>query len=44
MPNIIYTFNFYEPWGFVTGASGGADDAAGYSYPADYPCSVAYAG
>ena len=43
MRNIIYTFNFYEPWGFVTGAAGG-DAADGYAYPADYPCSVAYAG
>ena len=56
MRNIIYTFNFYEPWGFVTGTSSAAGSGgssgerstsvatAGYRYPDEYACSVAYAG
>ena len=39
MENVIYTFDFFDPWDYVT-----SDAEHGYSYPALYPCSVAFRG
>ena len=38
MENIVYTFDFFDPWDFVT------SDKGSLSYPASYPCSVAFRG
>ena len=39
MDNIVYTFDFFDPWDYVT-----SDDEHGYTYPGSYPCNVAYRG
>eukprot|EP00966_Prymnesium_polylepis_P250328 5788219-Prymnesium_polylepis.1 len=39
MDNIIYTFDFFDPWDYVT-----SESADGFGYPATYPCSVAFRG
>ncbi|EOD23906.1 hypothetical protein EMIHUDRAFT_206882 [Emiliania huxleyi CCMP1516] len=40
MPDVLYTFDFYDPWDFIT-----AEPAAeGLGYPGDYPCGVAFRG
>ena len=39
MENVIYTFDFFDPWDLVT-----SDAEKGYEYPSNYPCSVAFRG
>ena len=39
MENIIYTFDFFDPWDYVT-----SDAETGFAYPAEYPCAVAFRG
>ena len=42
MENIIYTFDFFDPWDFVT--SDDTSEKSGHAYPATYPCSSAFRG
>lgn len=37
--DVIYTFDFYDPWEYVTSTA-----SNGYTYPGVYPCSVAFRG
>ena len=37
--NVVYTFNFYDPWEYVT-----SDAEHDLAYPADYVCGVAFKG
>ena len=39
MENILYTFNFYDPWDFVT-----SDGGVNHTYPARYDCGTAFRG
>lgn len=39
MDNIIYTFNFYDPWDYVT-----SDQDNGLTYPGSYTCDIAFRG
>jgi len=40
MANIVYTFDFYDPWDYITNDP----STLGYGYPDDYPCSIAFRG
>ncbi|KOO53502.1 cellulase, partial [Chrysochromulina tobinii] len=42
MEHIVYTFDFFEPWEYVTSEDGQQLSADGY--PALYPCAVAHKG
>ena len=44
MPNIVYTFDFFEPWDYVTTDGHGSASDHGYSYPASYQCGIAFHG
>lgn len=42
----MYTFDFFDPWDYVTSDNTASDssDTSAFSYPATYPCSVAFRG
>ena len=45
MDSIIYTFDFFDPWDYVTEqAAGSGEGEEGYRYPSILPCSVAFRG